>query len=102
MCFNKKVVAGLAVAAIAVAIVAPSWIGATLPLLILAACPLSMIVMMRFMSGQQPPNDASSHVEAELASLRSELAQLRNESTAAGDSPTQAPGWAPEPVSAET
>lgn len=84
MCINKKVVVGLAVAALAVAVLAPSWIGAALPLLILAACPLSMIVMMRFMSGQQSSNgDANGDVEAELASLRSEVAQLRNESTPA-------------------
>lgn len=83
MCINKRIVAGLAAAGVAVAVFAPNWIGAALPLLILAVCPLSMIVMMRFMA--PPANrsgaDESPQVSAELASLRAEVAELRREST---------------------
>lgn len=40
MCLYKKVIAGVAVAALAVYVVTPSLIGAALPLLILAVSPL--------------------------------------------------------------
>lgn len=51
MCMNWKVVAGLAVVGLGVWAVAPNLIGAAAPLLLLAACPLSMILMMRGMGG---------------------------------------------------
>ena len=51
MCLNWKVVAGLAVAGLGVALLAPNALGAALPLLVLAACPLSMLVMMGAMGG---------------------------------------------------
>lgn len=51
MCMNWKVIAGLAVVGLGVWAVAPNLIGATIPLLLLAACPLSMVFMMRGMGG---------------------------------------------------
>ena len=51
MCFNKKVIAGLVAAGVAVFLVAPAAFSAALPLLILAACPLSMMLMMKSMKG---------------------------------------------------
>lgn len=51
MCMNWKVVAGLAVVGLGVWAVAPNLIGAALPFLILAICPLSMVFMMRGMGG---------------------------------------------------
>ena len=51
MCFNWKVAGGLALVGLAVFAAAPNLIGAALPLLIFAACPLSMLLMMRAMSG---------------------------------------------------
>jgi len=51
MCMNWKVVAGLAVVGLGVWAVAPNLIGAAVPLLLLAACPLSMVFMMRGMGG---------------------------------------------------
>lgn len=51
MCFNKKVIVGLAVVAVGVVIAAPDLLLGALPLLILAACPLSMVLMMRGMRG---------------------------------------------------
>lgn len=85
MCFNKKIVAGLAVAGLAVAGLAPNLIGAALPLLILAVCPLSMIVMMRFMapSTNRTGADQSAQVSAELDSLRAEVAALRRNAAGA-------------------
>lgn len=51
MCLNRNVLIGLGTVAVAVLVFAPSLFGAALPLLALAACPLSMIFMMRAMSG---------------------------------------------------
>ena len=51
MCFNKKVIGGLVVVGVAVFLLMPSAFSAALPLLLLAACPLSMMVMMRSMQG---------------------------------------------------
>lgn len=48
-CLNPKVLLGLAVVAIGVAIFAPKALAAALPLLLIAACPLSMIFMMGMM-----------------------------------------------------
>lgn len=45
MCLNWKVLAGLAAVGISVAVVAPQAALALLPLLLLAACPLSMLLM---------------------------------------------------------
>src|SRR2546428_7158602 len=51
MCLNWKVLAGLAVVGLIVLVVAPQFIWAALPILLVAACPLSMLFMMRGMSG---------------------------------------------------
>ncbi len=48
-CLNWKVLTGLGVAAVGIWIVDPKLIGTALPLLLLAACPLSMLLMMRGM-----------------------------------------------------
>ncbi len=50
MCFNKKVIGALLVVGVAVFLLAPSAFSAALPLLLVAACPLSMLVMMRSMN----------------------------------------------------
>ena len=50
MCLNWKVLAGLALVAAGVGIYRPDLFGAALPILLLAACPLSMLWMMRSMN----------------------------------------------------
>ena len=50
MCFNKRVVIGLGVVALGVLALAPNLLGSVAPLLLLAACPLSMVFMMRAMN----------------------------------------------------
>ncbi len=47
MCLNGKAVAALGVIAVAVWVLAPGFFWAALPILVLAACPLSMLLMMR-------------------------------------------------------
>lgn len=80
MCFDKRVLIGLGVAAVVVLLAAPGVAGAVLPVLLVAACPLSMLVMMRGMHGGQrgagttPPGDAR---DAEVARLRAEVAELK-------------------------
>lgn len=56
MCINWKVVAGLAAVGLAIYILVPNVIAAALPLLLVLACPLSMLLMGRAMMGgmQQP------------------------------------------------
>ncbi len=51
MCLNWKVIVGLVVVGLGVWAVAPNLIGAAVPLLLVAACPLSMFFMMRGMGG---------------------------------------------------
>lgn len=51
LCLSWRVLAGLAAAAVATFVLAPEVMPILVPLLIAAACPLSMVVMMR--GGQQ-------------------------------------------------
>jgi hypothetical protein len=83
MCFNWKVLAGLAVVGLGVWVVAPNLVGAALPLLILAACPLSMLLMARGMQGGQcasqpeqtnEPAGVRLTREEQLAELKAQLA----------------------------
>lgn len=84
MCVNWKVVAGLVVAGAGIWIAKPGLIGAALPLLLLAACPLSMLLMMRGMGHQRvgQPYAASRPVSAGQSpptglARDKELAELR-------------------------
>jgi hypothetical protein len=96
MCLNKKVIAGLVVAAGAIYLLAPNWFGAALPLLIFAACPLSMLLMMRMMSGSgnsscnTKPASGSEDAD-ELARLRAEVDGLRAEQGAREHPAPEAP-----------
>lgn len=88
MCFNKKVIGGLAVVGLGILAFAPNLIGAALPLLLVAACPLSMLLMMRAMSGMSGAKngscstkgtDEATSADRELAELRAEIVRLRSE-----------------------
>ncbi len=62
MCLNWKVIAGLAAVGAGIFVFAPSLLAASLPLLLVAACPLSMLAMMWGMSrmgGMQGSNCSS-------------------------------------------
>ena len=92
MSLYMKVAAGLAAVGLAVYLVAPNVAYAALPLLILAACPLSMVIMMKMMSGgkkEEPTAEPAAsgsapHNGDELAGLRSEVDRLRAERSEAG------------------
>lgn len=84
LCFDKRVIAGLAAVAVAVLVFAPNLFGAALPLLVLVACPLSMLVMMRMMSGSQDADSCAAgrsarSEENEIAQLRAEVERLRSD-----------------------
>ncbi|MGH2660374.1 MAG: DUF2933 domain-containing protein [Actinomycetota bacterium] len=84
--FNRKVLIGLGVAAIGVLAFAPQAFSRILPLLLVAACPLSMLFMMRGMSGSGAPCRSGKagaggvrDEEAEISHLRAEVTRLRAE-----------------------
>ena len=88
LCLDRKVVAGLAVVGVGVWVVAPNLVWAAVPVLIVLACPLSMLLMMRGMgSGQcavQPEQErqlpvAGSTREEQLAALRAQHTSIVRE-----------------------
>ncbi len=95
MCINKKVVAGLVLAAVAVYLLAPNTFAPVLPVLILLACPLSMLFMMRMMSrsGSAGPNTTSSSAQSEdeVAQLRAEVDRLRAAETSSAPAASEPP-----------
>ena len=97
MCLNRKVIGGLAVAALAVLVFAPTAFSRVLPVLVAAACPLGMLLMMRRATGacQRKEGEAgqaaagtAADAGAEIARLRSEVEELRASRTA-GPPPTR-------------
>ena len=78
MCRNPKLWIALAVVATIVAVTAPS-LGAVLPILLVAACPLSMLVMAGGMAGmaRRGRDDSTDADPGEVAGLRAEVAELR-------------------------
>ena len=77
-CLNRRVLIGLAGIGVAVLVVRPAWLGAVLPLLVVLACPLSMLLMMR--GGSSSCETTTSRAtDEELAGLRTEIARLRAE-----------------------
>ena len=99
MCFNWKVLVALALVGIGIWVVAPNAILKALPFLVLAACPLTMLLMAlgmkRVMGGARQDSPAShedspqpaqvaraerlAELEAKQAGLQREIAQVRSE-----------------------
>ena len=89
MCLNWKVLGALAAVGAGVWLVAPSLLGAALPLLLLAACPLSMLIMMWGMgrmggmrtSATEDMLGAQDHAsrEARVAALKAQRDSLAHE-----------------------
>lgn len=108
VCFNWKVLAGLGAVAVGVLLVAPGAAIAVLPLLLFAACPLSMVVMMVAMRGHSMgANESCHHTEdeaspgamrARLAALREEEQRLERELSAATVNSGEAPATSPAPA----
>jgi hypothetical protein len=98
-CFNKRVLIGLGVAALAILAVSPRLFGAALPLLIIAACPLSMVLMMRSMNRSRDHAGGSSmsgcgtpsgraDSDAQVRELQEEVNRLRAELRLRGEDRT--------------
>ena len=93
-CLNRNVLIGLAVVAGGVLLLAPGAFAAALPLLVLAICPLSMVLMMRGMNRGKSCETTSAttastasiapstNTDAELTRLRAEIDQLKAEQAA--------------------
>ena len=86
MCLNRKVLIGLGAVALIVLALSPRTLVSAAPLLVFAICPLSMVFMMRAMSGRnasgvadtKPPlNDPAASPAADTPQLR-ELAEEVN------------------------
>ena len=87
-CADWRVVAILVAVGAGVAVLAPNLIAAAIPLLLVAACPLSMLVMMRTMGGHQSnPSprldpaavDRPAQLREQLVAARLEQQQLERE-----------------------
>ncbi len=80
MCLNWKVVAGAVAFAAGLVLFAPAQVSALAPLLIVAVCPLSMLLMMRGMQGSKSSQATEVSDRTEIERLRSEVAELRRRS----------------------
>ncbi len=108
MCYNWKVLAGLAAVGVAIVVLAPAAALAALPLLLLAVCPLSMGFMMYRMRGHGGSASESCHsientgsVEAKrarLASLREEELRLELELSSAASPSDELPAPSAAPA----
>jgi hypothetical protein len=87
-CLNWRVVGVLVAVGAGLALLAPNLIAAAFPLLIVAACPVSMLVMMRTMASHQlSPSagpvqglgDRPGQLRERLAATRLEQQQLERE-----------------------
>lgn len=77
MCINKRVVVALAVVAVAVFALSPRLLGAVAPVLIMAACPLSMLLLMSRMSGRE--QDVPTGGDRQVLELEEEVNRLKAE-----------------------
>jgi hypothetical protein len=83
MCLNWKVLTSLVAVGVGIYLFAPGLLAEVVPILLLAACPLSMLLMMWAMQhtpehNQQTPQetDAGLTREEQMAQLRAEQAAL--------------------------
>ena len=85
MCLNWKVLASLAATGVGVYVVAPGLVPAAVPILLVAACPLSMLLMMWGMQHAQGQGHQRSQ-EPEVWQTREErIAWLRTQKAALDD-----------------
>lgn len=83
MCLNWKVVAALAAVGAGIYLVAPHLVAVALPYLLLAICPLSMMLMMWGMQEHGSGNQEQETQESEIGLTHEEqIARLRVRQTA--------------------
>jgi choline-glycine betaine transporter len=79
MCVNWKVVGGVVAVAAGMVLFAPTRVAALAPLMVVAVCPLSMLLMMRYMHGPKSSQVTDLTDRTEIERLRSEVAELRQQ-----------------------
>lgn len=79
MCFDRRVLLALGAAGVGLWIVAPEYVARFAPFLLLLACPLSMLFMMRGMGGHTGGHTASMTPQERLAALDHEREQVKAE-----------------------
>lgn len=77
MCLEPRVLIGLATAGVLIWLVAPFLLASVLPLLLIAACPLSMLVMAWMMRGHMSGDSADP--AARLVALEREQQRIAND-----------------------
>lgn len=88
MCLNWKVLAGLGAAGVGLYLVAPGLAVAALPLLLLAVCPLSMLLMMKGMQGgkcETQGRRAPQETDTTDLTREEQITQLRGQQAALAD-----------------
>lgn len=73
MCLNWKVITGVAVVTAGLFVFAPSFAAAALPFLVLAICPLSMILMMTMMSSSKGESEDARSTSSTNAGASQQL-----------------------------
>lgn len=76
MCLDWRVLVGLAAVGVGIYIVAPGTVVPALPILSLAACPLSMLLMMKAMR-ESPGEDGRSRATDDGLTREEQLARMR-------------------------
>lgn len=94
-CLNNKVLVGVGLVAAALLIATPGRSAGLLPVLMMMACPLSMLLMMRAGGGHSSPptgqNEATepapgtTAVEERISALQAELRSLKESQARAAD-----------------
>lgn len=96
MCFDRRVLLALGAAAIGLWAFAPEYVARIAPLLLLLACPLSMVFMMRGMGAHQGEHTAPTTPRERLAVLDREreriAAEIAHAPAEAGRQPAGEPG----------
>lgn len=86
MCLNWKVLAGLAAVGLGIFVFAPQLFAASLPFLLLALCPLSMLLMMGSMQGVNDSRQNAAHsMPGKDLSHNERIAELKTQQEALAD-----------------
>lgn len=86
MCLNWKVLAGLGAVGLGIFGFAPQLFAAALPFLLLALCPLSMLLMMGSMQGMNDSRqNAAPSTPGKNLSRSEQIAQLKTQQIALAD-----------------
>ncbi|MGH2658300.1 MAG: DUF2933 domain-containing protein [Actinomycetota bacterium] len=110
MCLNWKVIGGLTVVGLGIWLAAPNLLAAALPVLLIAVCPLSMLLMMKAMDRghhSSQPGDAKTDArvapsrEVRIAELQAERKILDSKITALEAEETDVQGASPIAESGE-